>query len=159
MSDKALRKALIKLAHDKPEIRGDILPLLKKGAYDRISAYATEQGLVLWVSFAGYGLVHHLTGPLTRWEKLLRKAQDKVLAQLTANNEDAERYDDVLPISFRRDVDIVVDGNPNDHRELIMETWFKADPMFSWGPDEVAQAKVNAEMAGIRDWTPLHWQK
>ena len=29
MSDKALRKALIKLAHDKPEIRGEILPLLK----------------------------------------------------------------------------------------------------------------------------------
>jgi hypothetical protein len=32
MSDKKLRRALIKLAHDKPELRKDLLPLLTKEA-------------------------------------------------------------------------------------------------------------------------------
>lgn len=31
MSDRKLRSALIRLAHDKPEIRGEILPLLREG--------------------------------------------------------------------------------------------------------------------------------
>jgi hypothetical protein len=34
MSDKKLRKALIKLAHEKPELRADLMPLLRKeGGY------------------------------------------------------------------------------------------------------------------------------
>jgi len=33
MNDNTLRKNLIKLAKDHPELRGDLLPLLKQGAY------------------------------------------------------------------------------------------------------------------------------
>jgi hypothetical protein len=42
MSDKALRKALIRLASEKPELRGDLLPLLKEGGEapkEKVAAY------------------------------------------------------------------------------------------------------------------------
>ena len=36
MSDSTLRKAVIRLAHANPELRGDLLPLLKEAAYDTL---------------------------------------------------------------------------------------------------------------------------
>ena len=36
MSDKNLRNKLIRLAYQKPELRGDILPLLKTASYDEV---------------------------------------------------------------------------------------------------------------------------
>jgi len=32
MNDKALRTAIIRLAHEKPELRGELLPMVKRGA-------------------------------------------------------------------------------------------------------------------------------
>ena len=39
MSDKQLRRALIKLAHENPEIREDLLPLLKDGGRKNARAH------------------------------------------------------------------------------------------------------------------------
>jgi hypothetical protein len=50
MSDKALRKALIKLAHDKPEIRGEILPLLKESGEKKEAAGSVPSTFVVEVA-------------------------------------------------------------------------------------------------------------
>lgn len=39
MSDKKLRKALIKLASEKPDLRKDLLPLLKEGKQEKEADY------------------------------------------------------------------------------------------------------------------------
>lgn len=83
MSDTKLRKALIKLAYEKPELRDALVPLLKEAGNFDVEAELGDHNVVLRTTFPGYGRMHHIVKNLKVAEKTLRRYEDAMREVLT----------------------------------------------------------------------------
>lgn len=92
MSDKKLRSALIRLAHEKPELRGDLLPILKEGAVKGMSPWEFGQFLAYMQGKTDVLVLKSL-------RRLLRKKQPISESSVA---DALLRYEDALPLEVER---------------------------------------------------------
>lgn len=152
-SEKQLRDELIRLAHTNPgPLQDEILNLLEKHAAPgnyKPHAQIEDYGIYIWMTFAGYGRVHHLTGNAKKAEGLLEKYGTDLRNVVNASNRMSKQYDDIIPLWLDQS-DIIV--NPlHGSRDMIAYLKFGG----KLGEDEKAQAEAALSQAGVRSIKPM----
>jgi len=96
--DDTLRRRVIRLAKERPDLRAELLPLVKKGAgygvWPKIYGhYDGHDSIWIWTSFAGFGRMHHITGDLKMVENRLLKVREEAQKALTQMGYWADGWD------------------------------------------------------------------
>lgn len=73
------------------------------GTFPKPYAWIDENSLVIWVTFANFGRVHHVTGNLKAVEKLLDKIASHAAETLKNNGTPPERSSDDVHIDDSKD--------------------------------------------------------
>jgi len=154
-SDKTLRDDLIRVAYaNSGQLRENILSLLEKHAasgHYRPHAQVEEYAIYIWMTFAGYGRVHHLTGNAKKAEGLLQGLQQKLRKFTEASDRMAEQYENITPL-YLEGGDVFV--NPL-HGSRDMIAYVRLRGRGDWGRDELDQVKLSLKEVGIRSLKPM----